>query len=443
MYKRVIYIIILVSLSIFAYSQDTINYKNIDELSYEKYLKGDWNKLIKTCELGLENNIDYYYLRMRIGIAYYEKKNYVKAYKHFEKAITFNATDTLLQEYLYYSYLFSGMSYKAKEYGRTLSFEQQMKFNKAPSPKITSLFMEGGIVQNVDYEKLLETDIRSMYLVNDQILIKNSSYFNAGITHPFSEKATMIHSLTYLNIQNLQRTVHGDIFEERTDHEVNQIQYYIGLNNTLKDNYNYDIALHVANINSEYTRIGMVFDSLYSPEPVFREENYSSTEFVLFLGINKRINRSNFNLFGSYSNFNFEKQKQIGLAYTYYPFGNTNFYTRTKVVECFNTTTNTVFDQAIAFKLSKLKFEASITLGKQQNYNENNAYLIYNGADNITRKINLLLSYSICKKVNLSFRFNKYFYNAYTDQFMNPGYVIPDFYDYISQSYIFSLNYKF
>ena len=57
-------------------SAQDINFKFIDSLSYKLYNNADWKELKKISRSGFKNDIDYYYLRMRSGIAYYETGNY-------------------------------------------------------------------------------------------------------------------------------------------------------------------------------------------------------------------------------------------------------------------------------------------------------------------------------------------------------------------------------
>ena len=91
-----------------AHGQVVMNFSSLDKQTYELYLDKNWKGLVSLGKNGLENGFDYFYLRMRIGIAYYELANYHQAISHFRKALVFNSKDQFANEYLYYSYLFSG-----------------------------------------------------------------------------------------------------------------------------------------------------------------------------------------------------------------------------------------------------------------------------------------------------------------------------------------------
>ena len=94
-------------------AQDPGLFKHIDSTSYSQFISHDWQALKKTTRLAFHNKIDYYYLRMRAGIAFYETGNYRIAEKNFLKALEFNNLDTLAYEYLYYSLLFAGKDREA------------------------------------------------------------------------------------------------------------------------------------------------------------------------------------------------------------------------------------------------------------------------------------------------------------------------------------------
>ena len=107
----IIFLLLLVSKT---EAQSTMSFKTIDSISYNYYQKQNWDSLIY-----LKNQLDgsevyYFYLRMRFGIAYFEKNKFNKSTEEFKKALEFNALDSLAKEYLYYSYLYNVKEGEAK-----------------------------------------------------------------------------------------------------------------------------------------------------------------------------------------------------------------------------------------------------------------------------------------------------------------------------------------
>lgn len=108
MEKKIIGSILLMIISLSVYSQE-LNYFYVDSLSYDLYLKGDWKELTKLGKKSMRKGIDFYYLKLRLGHAYFEQGKYLKAIPYFEDAYKINPDYEFTQKYLYYSYLYSGM----------------------------------------------------------------------------------------------------------------------------------------------------------------------------------------------------------------------------------------------------------------------------------------------------------------------------------------------
>ena len=79
------------------------DFLSIDKQTYDYYMNGDYRNLKRTADTMLSQGMDYYYLRMRLGILSYNNELYSSALKHFNRALEFNSGDTLSREYIYYS----------------------------------------------------------------------------------------------------------------------------------------------------------------------------------------------------------------------------------------------------------------------------------------------------------------------------------------------------
>ena len=75
------------SIFLSAKSQDVLDFNTVNTKTYDYYFQGNWDSLIDIGEKALKSDIDYFYLRIRLGIAYYAKTNYRKAIIHLEKHI--------------------------------------------------------------------------------------------------------------------------------------------------------------------------------------------------------------------------------------------------------------------------------------------------------------------------------------------------------------------
>jgi hypothetical protein len=66
-------------------TQEVVNTQSVDQKTYTLYLNKQWKELIEAGNLAKKNNIDFYYLQYRMGIAYYELKRYRKAITFLKK----------------------------------------------------------------------------------------------------------------------------------------------------------------------------------------------------------------------------------------------------------------------------------------------------------------------------------------------------------------------
>ena len=67
------------------WSQESKSYSHYDSITLKEYQDKNWKELIRTSKEAIHDGTDYYYLRMRRGIAFYEMHNYLKAYNEFKK----------------------------------------------------------------------------------------------------------------------------------------------------------------------------------------------------------------------------------------------------------------------------------------------------------------------------------------------------------------------
>ena len=82
--QRIIVLMLLVS-SVSVFSQEEIATKEIDETTLNYYNNGQWEELIS---YGEKVKKDYYYFNIRMGVAYFNLRQYYTAEEFFKKAIS-------------------------------------------------------------------------------------------------------------------------------------------------------------------------------------------------------------------------------------------------------------------------------------------------------------------------------------------------------------------
>ncbi len=130
---RVVGAAVLMLWSVVAGAQ--VDYRTTEAGTLGYFNQKNWKALAALGDSALAEGLDYYALRYRMGVAFYEKKDYWRSARHFGQALHFNSADPLSQEYLYYALLFSGRDDEAffvsKKFGEALREKLQIRPVKA------------------------------------------------------------------------------------------------------------------------------------------------------------------------------------------------------------------------------------------------------------------------------------------------------------------------
>lgn len=171
-----IIIILLLAISGSTFAQN-LNYKEVDSTSYALYTQEQWIRLIEFGEMAVKNGITYYYLNLRLGIAWYNTGDYYKAQKYFEKALKQNQTEQTATEYLFLIKILTNRPLSSDKYFAELDEASQENIDDQISYYKTSIYFEGGI--KFSKYKNLENNEPLFRFIADQ---KISNRFKLGIS---------------------------------------------------------------------------------------------------------------------------------------------------------------------------------------------------------------------------------------------------------------------
>lgn len=189
-----------------SYSQDTIDYATANSKTLQFTNSAQWDSVIYYGNRAVADSIDYFYLRQRMGIAYYSKEYYFDAICQFKKAMQFNSSDVSTMEYLYYCYILTNRENERKllesemneNVKKSLNIEDKAKF-------INSLYVEGGNVIANNIERNKNINVNQEYeFYGEADLSDNISYLNAGMSHRISKHITLYHGLQVLRMDKLK-----------------------------------------------------------------------------------------------------------------------------------------------------------------------------------------------------------------------------------------------
>lgn len=393
---RLTIIIILSFLTWQVSSQDYNNFNIVDKETYRLYFEKKWDSLISKGNQAIKSGLDYYYLRMRLGIAYYEKENYIKASKHFKRALQFNNGDPVALEYLYYSFLFAGKEDRArfisKDFNNTLKEKTGTSSNQFVKQLNTEYLYHNGmneeIISNPGY--YFPVDLQGY-----QVVTRSFSNFSLAVSHPLGHRFSVFHGYTYLQKTNLYHYNDGIYIVNDPDYTVRQHQYYITLNTTLQDGWRASPSFHL--LSTDYPLI----NSISTGSPGGPRVNYINTNdygLVTGISLSKSAGIIDIRFAMHYTYLNDTEHVQDLLGFTIFPLGNLNFYIGGNISSNIELANDPDIDPVmnVFFGFSvyeKLWLEFSGTTGKIQNFTENNGYYVYNSLDAIklTGNMNILI----------------------------------------------------
>jgi len=435
--------------------ENPLNFKQVDEISYRLYTEQKWDSLIDFGKAALAADIDYFYLRVRLGLAYFNLENYFLSAHHLEKALHFNATDKTAQEYLYFAYKNSNRAEDANRlFGK---LPENLKKTIDPDRKhLGEIVLEAGPIFSDNIEKnTMKIQKNGNVEYAEQDLYDDALYWQAGAGFSLTPWISLYLGYNNLRISKLKQIETTELVKTGEDvivigpgilphniyknqkvltennYTLNQDGLYVNANLVLGNGFSIIPAYQRLIIN--YTTIyadqnqeqylAQVYDTIPSVKAVYQinESNQHIENSIIALGINKTCKNFTFGLEGTWSDLNFKHQYQVSATTWWYPEGNLNYYFGTGLTYASEERNgNLVYNQLAGIRvLPKLWAEGFVTVGQMLNYNENNAYVVYNSNDvTIFRAgANILIPVSTQIEFSLRYRYlqnetNRYVVNS-------------------------------
>lgn len=384
----------------FLQCQTTLTFAEADSIGYSLYNQGAWNKLEKYSEKVIASNIDYYYLRMRAGVACFEQKKYRVAIVHFKQALLFNSNDEIAFEYLYLCLIYTSRFEEAKNLSSNFSeaFAKYMQLNNK---------------NNIDLI-LIESGTK---LPNNS-LFKRPIYGQLGLNHYLLNHTSLFHSISYYH-QNEWRF------------SVNQLQYYVGTGTPLKKNWFLSTGSHFIYHSADYykyynstsvvnsaltytTKTGFALTRDTTIKRLIQYEintvdsypvNAKAIQFAAAINFTKRTKLYDLTLGTTINLLDTVTQIQLNSSISFYPFYNNNvsfggsFYPHISTQTSSLSLAGSLF-ASIKFQ-KKWQFTFSYFFNNGLNIAERNAYLVNNSFDRTPQRLSFIPSFQINKKVGV------------------------------------------
>jgi len=355
----------------------------VDSLSYQYFLQQDLGALKKVTNEALKQNIDFFYLRTRIGITAFNKKNYDLAYKHLKVAHELFPEDTVVQEYVFYSLKNNFRTTDAETFAKTLSSTMQAKLMKTKEPFITPVISVGTMlspqIKNAKNEKgsanIYAQGTNNGTMTFEDIALKFRLNHKNSLSVGFSNFNT--------NAQGFVQTTFKD---SALNYKNQQIQTNIYYNRYLKKGVSVGIGGGYYHIKSNSFSSSFDFFKGY----YFTSNSVTNNAHSILLNTNKRGAYYSFGLQTSLFTMNNNTQKQVSGNFNLYPLGNTKLIVGGGLHGTFATTNQFIYNASASFTpKSWLQLSAQYWKGNLQNFVGDAGFVVYNTADPIQQIITL------------------------------------------------------
>ncbi len=422
-----------------------LDFATVDKLTYQYFAEKKWDSVIVIGKQALRQDIDYYFLRVRMGIAYFEQAEYFPATTHLQKARRFNSEDPVVANYLYYAYLNSGRTEEAR------MIRSAIPRDTASPPVHTLDFMdevhaEGGYTLSSDQSPdNLATLMGSDSIYGEQDLYGNSIYSNLGLKLSLFNKISLTLSYNYLNFTKTKFIQYGHAEAQRdsvidnifsrdyfytfpwkihdTSFRYNVIQHegHIGGTFLIPGNIKVSAAVHLVHVGyplistsltdsvsdtAYYSKTDSTYHMFSYPSVLYayNQKDTSFNNWLVSLALSKDFGIFNVGLSGSWSNLNGKTQKQVGASLTYYPLGNLNFYGTTSAAGFFQRNDKRLLiSQVLGANIApRMWVEADFYYGDYTNANILNGSVVYNNSDIIKYRAGATLLFLAGKHLRLS-----------------------------------------
>lgn len=378
--RRVILVILLL-VPFVSMAQKKLTPAEVDKETYAFYLNGEWKKLIQLSKEAREEGIDFFHLNTRTAIAYYNLGRYRKSVPLFENALQEVKGDTILLEYLYYAYLFSGRDQDAVFLTR--KFPKSLKKKLDAHPKaVRRFFVESGIGSNLNYSTITTMSRnRNSSVYDANYYPKNQYYITTGFSHDLGPGARYTQGYTHIEINEAQHIREMGNTSNESTHTTVQNQYYGALDFNLGKGFHLVPSFNL--LWGKYSYNAFSYDS--NNAAVYDLVNSNFNDYSLYLGLFKNFTYFNTELSGNYANLLGIDCTQLNGQLTIYPLANLNFYLvstlswkQQKLASANYSDNNLVFNQKIGFKTGPFWLEGYYTGGSIQFLSEAANYVIWN-----------------------------------------------------------------
>ncbi len=365
-----------------ASAQEPLTYRSADSLTYSQFVGKKFAELRYTVRQALRQEIDFYYLRMRMGISFYERMDYDSATRHFRRAVEMNPADETAKEYYYFSLLFSGRNDDAEDLASSFNadFKKRLGIKETKKPFSEVSFGAGAIINPSIQENksLISGSIQQVALSTFE---RNTYFANAIFKSKPSSRLSIFNGLAFFQSNAtgvLKHPIQPGTFS--TDYSNSFFQV------NLQAAYSFPVGLRIVASAGYYNEKSFLlgYDPVANnPQELILNLPYNHNAFSGALLAGLRIDRFDLFVSGSIATLLKKNQKQAEFGVAYFPFGNQSIFSVSRVAYLNNSGNQSIiFSQKLGGKVSEnLWADFEVETGNMHGYLKAAGFVAFNSAD--------------------------------------------------------------
>jgi hypothetical protein len=394
--RKLIFVFLFFGLNQSALKAQELTYSLVDSLSYQYLNNLEYKALAKLGKQAISEDIDFYYLRVRLGISYYKQENFEVATPHFLKAIEMNPSEDYVLNYAYKSLIQTAQFKRANML--LVKFPQIEALIGARYKGLSNFEFEGGAIITNNEDSYVEKNIETKgnYAAGDFF---SGMEFLRGYFEYMVEPDVQIH--VGGNVYQSTQLSKLQYFQRNTEEYYSTLNFQanVGLSKIYNNGYSsgFGMAYYYQNFKHPY----LVTTAGGAPPNYPIKDTSELSHNISFSGyLSKRTQYFEPILFLNYANFDLISRVQIEGGLSYFPLGNAKFYGYSSAsFSKVKSDKNWVFQQKLGYTPSQLiGLDASFMIGDLDNYMSHLGFLTLNTFDPLNWSVGM----------DVSFRKNKY-----------------------------------
>lgn len=387
------------------YLDDTI----VEKKTYTYYLSEKWDSLYHYGQIAVDNGYDYYYLRMRLGIAAMNLNQSHRAVVHFKKALVFNPGSIIASDYLRGAYSASLRDADVQYYG--VKF-YHLKEDKIKKIRLEHIFFEagGGISDrtlNLKGIKLAGRD--DVYGEENLGAFRGYSALGGGVNLGAQWKLNLVFSgIAEQREQHYRFQKHDTVF----DSMLSQWQSYAALRYRIIDGLSVTAASHVFGVqyyqynmhyNEDEIQPGGISNGFYELSKTLNK----TTNYAQYLGVQYYVGDFFIDAGVGHAELFNKKQWQYEMSLFWYPLHNSNLYAGVQgVYFTENRTSRWIPHYTLGAQIvDSWWIEGTFAHGELSRSMESAGFIIYNKPEKLWSKAGVNLNVEISDHIIVSLRY--------------------------------------